>query len=103
MLSFLGIGFLIASFIRRTESAQPVSMIVFFILMFLGGTFWPTQMMPRFLQPVVKALPTTYLNQALRKVSIEGATIGGLRIELLILTGWLIVCFALSARFFKWE
>ena len=103
MLSFLGIGFVIASFVRRTESVHPISMIAFFLLMFLGETFWPTQMMPKFLQPVTKVLPTTYLNRALREVSIEAAGIEAIWLNLLIPIGWLIVCFVLSIRFFRWE
>jgi ABC-2 type transport system permease protein len=103
MFSFLSIGFLISSFLRKTESAQPVSMITFFVLMFLGETFWPAQAMPGFVKAVSKVLPSTYLNHALRAVSIEGAGLGVLKLDVLVLTLWMVGCFVLSARFFRWE
>lgn len=103
MLSFLSIGFLIASFVRRAESAHPISMITFFVMLFLGETFWPTHVMPEFLRSISKILPSTHLNAALRKISIEAAGIGALRLDILVLVVWLIVCFLLSAKFFRWE
>jgi ABC-type multidrug transport system permease subunit len=38
--SFLGLGFALTGFIKNEKSAHPVSMIVFFTLMFLGGCFF---------------------------------------------------------------
>jgi ABC-2 type transport system permease protein len=103
MFCFLSLGFLIASFVRRTESVQPISMITFFVMMFLGETFWPMRLMPGFLRVIARVLPSTHLNAALREISIAGAGIGAIRGEILILLCWLVVCFALSSRLFRWE
>ncbi len=103
MFSLLGIGFLIASLVRKEESAQPISMIVFFVMMFLSPCFWPINMLPKFLRPLSRILPATFLGQALRKVSIEAKGFSSFGSDLLFLIVWLVVCFAISARYFKWE
>lgn len=103
MVCFLSLGFLIASFARRTESMHPISMITFFVMVFLGGTFWPAEMMPGFLTSISSVLPSTHLSAALRKVSMEGAGIAALRIDMLVLICWLSICFLLSSKFFRWE
>jgi len=103
MFSLLGVGFVIASLVRKAESALPVSMICFFLLMFLSPCFWPVETLPKFLQPFSRVLPATFLGQALRKVSIEAKGFSSFEMDLLFLLCWLVVCFFISARYFKWE
>lgn len=103
VLSFLSLGFAIAGFVKSAKGALPLSMALFFILLFLGGVFFPLEVMPEFLHPFSRALPSTNLNDALRMVAIEGEGIGAVWQELAILGGWLVVCSALAVKFFKWE
>lgn len=102
-LCFLSIGLALTSLIRSARSATPICMIVFFMLMFLGGIFFPTSIMPDFLVAISKALPSTHLNNALRMITVEGAGLGAVWLELLIVGCWLIVCLGLSIKFFRWE
>jgi len=102
-LCFLSIGFALATLIRSTRSATPICMIVFFMMLFLGGIFFPTNIMPDFLVVITKALPSTHLNDALRLITIEGAGLGAAWLELLVVGGWLIVSLGLSIKFFRWE
>jgi ABC-2 type transport system permease protein len=71
--------------------------------MFLGGCFWPIDIMPEFLQPVCKALPSLHLNDALRMVVIDEAGFGTVWPEFLKLGGWLVVLSVIAVKFFKWE
>jgi len=103
MFSLLGIGFLIASFVRTEESALSISMIVFFLLMFLSPCFWSVETLPKFLRPFSRILPATFLGQALREVSIKAKGFSSFGLDLLFLLGWLVACFLISARCFKWE
>jgi len=48
-------------------------------------------------------LPLTYLNDAMRKVAFEGAGIGDITHQLLILGIWFIVIYAIAVKTFKWE
>lgn len=103
VLSFLSLGFAIAGFIKSAKSALPFSMALFFILLFLGGIFFPLEVMPEFLQPVCKALPSLHLNDALRMVAVEEVGFSEVWPEFLKLGGWLVVSSVIAVKFFKWE
>ena len=102
-LCFLSIGFALATLIRSTRSATPICLIVFFMLLFLGGIFFPLNTMPDFLAIISKVLPSTNLNDALRLILIEGTGLGAAWLELLAVGHWLIVSLGLSIKFFRWE
>jgi ABC-2 type transport system permease protein len=101
--SFLALGFALTCIIKSEKAAHPVSMIVFFSLMFLGGCFFPIEQMPQFLHPVCEALPAVHLNDALRMIAVNGAGLGEVWQELPVLLSWLAGCSALAVKFFKWE
>jgi ABC-2 type transport system permease protein len=68
----------------------------------LSGVFFSTANFPDFMQPVIHALPLTALNDALRAVVLEGATLGAVGHEISLLAAWGIVPFGLALRLFKW-
>ncbi|HEY4634168.1 MAG TPA: hypothetical protein VIH00_09650, partial [Candidatus Limnocylindrales bacterium] len=63
----------------------------------------PIEFMPDFLQTIARIIPLTYLADALRQVMVGGAAFAPLWVCALVLTGWLVVCFALAARKFRWQ
>jgi ABC-2 type transport system permease protein len=71
--------------------------------MFLSGTFFPIAAMPDPLQAIARLLPLTYLNDALRQVMVDGTPFSPLWVCVAFLAVWLVVCLAISARFFKWQ
>ncbi|MBA2489881.1 MAG: ABC transporter permease, partial [Chloroflexi bacterium] len=85
------------------ESANALTSIVQFPLMFLSGIFFPIEFMPDFLRPVATLLPLTYLGDALRQVMVGGAPFAPLAVDALVLGGWLVGSFLISARFFRWQ
>jgi ABC-2 type transport system permease protein len=102
-LTFLSIGYLIASYARTEEAANALASVVQFPLMFLSGIFFPISFMPGWLQPVASFLPLTYLGDALRQVMVGGSAYAPLHVDVLVLAAWLGVCFLISARFFRWQ
>ena len=102
-ICFLSLGFALTVFIKNAKSAHPLTMIVFFTLMFLGGCFFPLDIMPEFLVPVCNVLPSAHLNEALKDVIISGAGINEVWKELLIMGAWLVGCCVLTIKFFRWE
>jgi hypothetical protein len=52
---------------------------------------------------VIKALPLTALIDALRANMLQAADFSQLAPELSILGAWLLVCFALALRLFRWR
>ena len=69
----------------------------------LSGVFFSSSNFPHAVQPVIQALPLTALVDALRAVVLEGATLRAVRGELLLLTLWTVVPFAVALRIFKWR
>lgn len=102
-LSFFALGFALTTFIKSEKGVVPASMAFFFVLMFLGGCFFPVDIMPDFLQPICKALPSFQLNDSLRMIAIDELGIGSIWPELLKLAGWGALFSVIAVRFFKWE
>jgi ABC-2 type transport system permease protein len=102
-MTFLSIGYLIASYARTEDTANSLASVVQFPLMFLSGIFFPIDFMPEWLRPVAAVMPLTYLGDALRQVMVGGAAYAPLGVDVLVLGGWLVVSFLLSARFFRWQ
>ena len=102
-VTFVSIGYVIASYARTEDSANTLASVVQFPLMFLSGIFFPIAFMPQWLQPVAALLPLTYLGDALRQTMVGGAAYAPLYVDVLVLSGWLIVTFLISARYFRWQ
>jgi ABC-2 type transport system permease protein len=65
--------------------------------------FFSAERFPNAAQPLIRALPLTALNDALRAVMLEGkgpAAIGG---EILLLLAWALVTFAIALKIFRWQ
>ena len=58
---------------------------------------------PVFLKQGIQALPLTALNDALRAVMLEGATLASQAPELAILLGWGLIGFAGALKLFRWS
>ena len=102
-LTFIVLGFVLASLVKTSNSMMTLGMAVLFPLMFLGGCFWPIDQMPAFLVPVCEALPTLRLNTALRMITVQNAGLGEIWRELPVVLYWLAGCSVLSVILFKWE
>jgi ABC-2 type transport system permease protein len=93
----------IASFAPTEDAANGMTSVVQFPLMFLSGTFFPIDAMPDVLKSVALALPLTYLSDALRQVMVDGTPFAPLWVCFAVLLGFLVVCFTIAARFFRWQ
>ncbi len=102
-LTFLALGYVIASYARTEESANALTSVAQFPLMFLSGIFFPIEFMPDWLQPVAAVMPLTYLGDALRQTMVGGSAYAPLGVDVLVLGAWLVGCFLISARFFRWQ
>lgn len=102
-LTFIGLGYLIASVAKSVESAGGISSAINFPMMFLSGVFFPLALLPAFLTPFVRALPLTYLADAIRQVTLGSTPAFPMWVDIAVLGGWAVVCAALASRLFKWE
>jgi ABC-2 type transport system permease protein len=66
VFAFVGIGMILARFVKEAQSAAAASNAIMFPMMFLSGSFFPIEMMPGFLQTIARTLPLYYVNEGLR-------------------------------------
>lgn len=102
-LVFTSLGYLIAAFVKTVESADPILNFITFPMMFLSGTFFEVKNMPGFIEPVVKAMPLTYLNDALRQIMVDGSPLHSMTTDIAVMVGWVVVCLGVTIRFFRWD
>ena len=100
---FLGFGFVVSGIAKNENAVPPIANLITLPQFLLAGTFFPISNFPEWLQPVSRALPLTYLNEAMRKISFEGANLFDVRYDILILLLWGVVVYAIAVKVFKWE
>jgi ABC-2 type transport system permease protein len=102
-LMFLGLGFTISGLSKTTESVPALANLVVFPMLFLGGTFFPIDSMPTWLQYISKVLPLTYFSTALRDIMTKGAGFKDIYINILIMLVWSLVLVTLAVMTFSFE
>lgn len=102
-MSFLALGYVVASFAQTEDAANGMTSVVQFPMMFLSGTFFPLDQMPDFLQGIARVIPLTYLSDALRQVMVGGAAFAPLWVCAAVLVAWLVICFGIAAWKFRWQ
>jgi ABC-2 type transport system permease protein len=102
-LAFGALGLLLGSRARTFEAVSGLMNLAMLPMWLLSGVFFSSSNFPRAIQPAIQALPLTALVDALRAVVLEGATLHAVRAELLRLTLWTVVPFAIALRIFKWR
>jgi ABC-type polysaccharide/polyol phosphate export permease len=72
--------------------------------MWLGsGVFFSIERFPDAVQPFLRLLPLTALNDALRGVCLDGESLVQLALPAGLLLGWGVLSFAVGLRIFRWE
>jgi ABC-2 type transport system permease protein len=101
-LGFAGIGLLAASRAKTVEGLSGLLNLVILPMWILSGVFFASSNFPDAMQPVIQALPLTALNDALRAVILEGASVRHIAGELALLGAWGSGSFGLALRLFRW-
>lgn len=102
-LTFVSIGYFAVSRAKTVEGAMPIINLVQFPMLFLSGIFFPVELFPDFMRPIVDAIPLTYLGDSFRQVMVDATPLHPLGFDVAILGVWLVVTMALAIRFFRWE
>ncbi|MGH9944550.1 MAG: ABC transporter permease, partial [Pyrinomonadaceae bacterium] len=102
-MTFSGIGLLVAA---RPSTIEGVSGLMNFVMLpmwLLSGTFFSSERFPAAIQPFVKALPLTAVNDALRALINDGAPLAAQWPQVLILIAWALISFVVALRIFRWQ
>ena len=99
--SFVGVGIILTAIAPDQETAQMMTMLLQFPMMFISGILFPIDQLPTWLQYFGKALPLYYAADALRKVIILNATLTAIMPDLLILIVYTILTMTIAIPLFE--
>ncbi|MBI5960807.1 MAG: ABC transporter permease [Chloroflexi bacterium] len=100
---FITMGYFISGLAKTEEAVQGLIALPNFLFMFLSGIWFPVEVMPSWIRPLVDIIPLTYLGDALRATMIDAGSYFSMVTNLGIMLAWLVVCTLLALRFFRWE
>jgi ABC-type polysaccharide/polyol phosphate export permease len=101
-LAFAGLGLLCASRARNTETVGGLMNLVILPMSVGSGVFFSTANFPNGMQPLLRALPLTALNDALRAVANDAAGVPEIRSQIALLAAWALLSFAGALGMFRW-
>jgi ABC-2 type transport system permease protein len=99
--SFVGVGIILTAVAPDQETAQMMTILLQFPMMFISGILFPIDQLPAWLQYFGKALPLYYAADALRKVIILNATIPAITPDLLILVAYTALTMTVAIPLFE--
>ena len=102
-ISMFGLGFAVAGWAKDEKQAAPISNIVAFPMMFLSGVFFPTFLMPDWLQSVSKWLPLSPIANSIRLILTENKILFDLGSELLAIGAWTLLFYTVAFKLFRWK
>lgn len=100
---FTGLALLVAARPRSIEAASGWMNFVMLPMWLLSGAFFSYERFPEVVHPLLRALPLTALNDALRQVMNQGAPLHACAWELAYLAGWGLLSFVVAVRIFRWR
>jgi ABC-type multidrug transport system permease subunit len=101
-MCFGGVGLLTASRAQKIESVSGLMNLVMMPMWIFSGVFFSYERFPAVIQPLIKALPLTALNDALRASILEGTPLIRLWPRLLVMAAWGGISFVLALKWFRW-
>jgi ABC-type multidrug transport system permease subunit len=101
-LTFGGVGLLTASRAQKIESVSGLINLVMMPMWIFSGVFFSYERFPAVIHPLIKALPLTALNDALRASILEGTPLLHQWPRLLVMILWGGISFALALKWFRW-
>ena len=102
-VSFGGVGLLTASRAQKIESVSGLINLVMMPMWIFSGVFFSYERFPKMFLPAIRALPLTALNDALRAIILQGASLHTQLARIGVLVIWGGVSFVLALRWFRWS
>ena len=102
-VAFANLGVLAAARAKTIEGVSGMLNLIMMPMWLGSGVFFSYERFPEVLHPILRLLPLTALNDALRATMLEGAGIAAVGSELLVLAFWVVVPFAVGLRIFRWS
>jgi ABC-type multidrug transport system permease subunit len=101
--SFSGIGLLTASRARTIEAVSGLMNLIMMPMWLCSGVFFSYERFPDSVKPIIRLLPLTLLNDALRAVINDAAGLTQIAPKLALLAVWGLVTFMIGLKVFRWQ
>lgn len=97
LLAYLPFGLIGAAMVIAFRTAGPLSKGVLALSALLGGVYYPTQVIPSWIQSVSTFIPLTYGLRSLRRTILEGEPLTAVLPDLAILCVFIVVLMSVGA------
>jgi ABC-type multidrug transport system permease subunit len=101
--SFSGIGLLTASRARTIEAVSGLMNLIMMPMWLCSGVFFSYERFPDSVKPIIRVLPLTLLNDALRAVINDAAGLTQIAGKLALLAAWGLITFMVGLKVFRWQ
>ncbi|HEX6150604.1 ABC transporter permease [Nocardioides sp.] len=102
-LCFMAVGLFAGSVTKTVEGAVNMANFLVLPMAFLGGSFFPLDAAPDWLQTFANLLPLHWLNEGMLDLLVRGEGPSAMFVPMALLAGFALVLTLLSARLFRWE
>jgi len=102
-MAFAAIGLLVASRARTLEAVSGMMNLFMVPMWICSGVFFSYERFPDSAKPVIRALPLTALNDALRGVMNDAMTLAQIAPQLANLLVWTVVTYFVALKIFRWQ
>lgn len=101
--AFSGVGLLTASRARTIEAISGMANLIMMPMWICSGVFFSYERFPDAAKRVIRLLPLTALNDALRAVINDAASFSAILPQMGILMVWGLASFLIGLRIFRWQ
>jgi len=101
--AFSGLGLLTASRARTLEGVSGLMNLIMMPMWLCSGVFFSYERFPDKVKPLIRALPLTMLNDALRAVINDAAPPASVAPQIALLAVWGLATFAIGLKIFRWQ
>jgi len=102
-VSFAGLGLFVTARVRTIQGASGMLNLAMMPMWLGSGVFFSYERFPELLHPLLRLIPLTALNDALRALMLDGDVRAALGAPLLILVAWGALSFGAALKLFRWE
>lgn len=96
IVAFASLGIMVASVTMVVKKSDPVNLAINFLSLLIGGVFFPTKVMPGWLEKVSLLLPIRHSLDGVRAALLRGASVVDLWPQMLSLLAFAAVLFPLG-------
>ncbi|MEH7344720.1 ABC transporter permease [Bacillus sp. JJ1532] len=103
LLSVIGLGLAIAAFAKTAEQQNAIGTLIIVSTCMLGGVYWPTSIMPEFMQSIANFVPQSWAIEGFTALNGSGGTLGDILTPVFILLGFAMVFFTVGLSNVRYE